>query len=337
MLSNLVRAHPDVLSISEFFSLLYGPMFQEGLLDASQFWKLLSAASPYIPMVFHYGLAMPELLYPVSATSRHTLATGIPGILITTLPHLTDDYETVYDELQQTVSGFPPDRIEGHYARLFGWLKQRFGRKVCVERSGGSLVMVPAFVRLFPNAKFIHIVRDGRACALSMSRHHGFRLRAILMLQEEVLGVNPTVSNDRTKIDALSEDLQRLLPEHFNGDAYRNYDIPIEVFGKLWSQSIIAGVRSLLTLPEEQVMTISYEQFLAHPERHMKQIMTFIDPSLPTDSWISSASTVIQQKASPKVEGSALETACQPGQAILEVLEKEGFHSARLRDLLQTS
>ncbi len=155
MLSNLLRAHPDVLSLSEFFSLLSGPMFQEGLLDASQFWEVLSAASPHIPVTFRHGLTIPEFLYPVSATSRYTLETGIPGILLTTLPHLTDDYETVYDELQQAVSGFPPGRIERHYARLFGWLRQRFGRKVCVERSGASLALVPAFVRLFPHARFI--------------------------------------------------------------------------------------------------------------------------------------------------------------------------------------
>src|SRR5947209_16545076 len=107
MLSNLLRAHPDVLSISEFFSLLYGPMFQEGILDASQFWQLLSAANPHIPTALRHGLIIRELLYPVSPTSHYTLETGIPGILVTTLPHLTDDYETLYDELQQAVASFP--------------------------------------------------------------------------------------------------------------------------------------------------------------------------------------------------------------------------------------
>lgn len=337
MLSNLLRAHPDVLSISEFFSLLYGPMFQEGVLDAAQFWQILSAANPHIPTAFRNGLVIPELLYPVSSTSRFTLETGIPGILVTTLPHLTDEYEAVYEELKLAVASFPPDRIGGHYMRLFGWLRQRFGRKVCVERSGASLPMVPAFIQLFPNAKFIHLVRDGCACALSMSRHHGFRTRSILILQERLLGVNPIISNDRTKIDALGEDLRRLLPENFDGDVYRNYTIPIEFFGKLWSDLLIDGVRSLLALPEEQVLTISYEQFLAHPAPHMRQIMNFIDPALPTDAWISSASALIQQKASPPLEWPVLETACQPGLAVLEVLEKEGLHSARLQDLVQAS
>lgn len=337
MLSNLLRAHSDVLSISEFFILLRGPIFQEGLLDATQFWQILSAANPYVLAAYCFGLHTPEFLYPASATSRYTPETGIPGILVTTLPHLTDDHETVYDELQKAVSDFPPDSVDRHYVRLFAWLKQRFGRKVCVERSGVSLPLVPILARLFPDAKFIHIVRDGYACALSMSRHDSFRQIAILRLQREALGVDPITSNDRTKIGALSKDLQQLLPENFNIDVFRAYDIPIEVFGKRWSQLITTGIRSLLLLPEEQVMTISYEQFLAYPEHHMKQIMTFIDPSLPTDGWISSASTLIQQKASPRVEDSALETACQPGQTILEVLKRDGMRSARLQDLLQTS
>jgi putative sulfotransferase len=342
MVSDLLRAHSDVLSLSQFFIQLYGPRFQEGLLDGSQFWQLLSAANPYITMMLRHGLTFPQFLYPVSTTSRYTLETGIPGILGTALPYLTDDYETVYDELQLAVSEFPPDSIDGHYTRLFAWLKRRFGRKVCVERSGISLPLVPELARLFPDAKFLHIARDGRACALSMSRHHGFRLMAILMLLKEALGIDPTTSNDRTKIDALSKDLQRLLPENFDIDVYQAYDIPIEVFGKMWSQLMITGVRSLLALPEEQVMTISYEQLLAEPERYMKQMMTFIDPSLPTDGWISSTSTLIRQTASPIAgkftleEDSALETACSPGQAILEVLKKEGLRSARLQDVLQT-
>jgi hypothetical protein len=349
MISHLLKAHSDVLSLSQFFMQLYGPRFQEGLLDASQFWQLLSTPNPYISMMLRHGLTFSEFLYPASTTSRYTLETGIPGILGTALPHLTDDYETLYDELQPVVSNFPPDSIAGHYTRLFAWLKQRFRRKVCVERSGISLPLVVSLARIFPDAKFIHIARNGRACALSMSRHHGFRLMAIRMLLMEALGVDPTTSNDRTKIDALSKDLRRLLPETFDIDVYRAYNMPIEVFGKMWSQLIITGVRSLLALPEEQVMTLSYEQILAEPERHMQRIMTFIDPSLPTDEWISSASRLIRQPASPIVEDStleedsalkedsALETACGPGQAILDVLKKEGLRSARLQDVLQTS
>lgn len=62
-----------------------------------------------------------------------------------------------------------------------------------------------------------------------------------------------------------------------------------------------------------------------------------LDPSLPTDEWISSASTLIRQKARPRAEDSALETACLPGLALLNILEEEGLHSTGLLDLLQTS
>src|SRR5689334_7066518 len=80
MISNLVRQHPDVLSMSEFFVLLEGARFREGVVDAAQFWKLLSTPSPFITHMLRHHIKAQEFLYPVSATSRFNAETGIPPL-----------------------------------------------------------------------------------------------------------------------------------------------------------------------------------------------------------------------------------------------------------------
>lgn len=318
MMSNIFRKHPEVLSLSEFFITLEGgSRFQEDVLDGSAFWALLSAPSPLYTLVLRLGIAFPELLYHTSSTSRYNVQTGVPSILGITLPHLTQDYEALYDELQEVVKSFPPDWIEQHYARLFSWLKNRFGCKICVERSGYSLPMVPELTQLFPDAKFVHIIRDGRECAMSMSRHYPFRMLATLALRKES-GNSPLPSESE------NDDWLWHLPEPFYKDVAQN-EIPIEVFGHMWSAWIIEGVRHLSQLPEKRVLTITYEELMERPRQGLERLMTFVDPSLLNETWIDSATALIQPKPPSwkklaAHERASLEAACQPGLAILEFM-----------------
>lgn len=325
MLSNLLWEHPDVLSLSEFFILVEGQQLHKEVLDGAQFWTRLSTPRAEMTALLRQGLRFPELLYPVSSTSRYTAETGVPSILLVTLPHLTDDYEAVFDELQQVVGHFPTDSIERHYIRLFEWFKQRFGHRVCIERSGASLPLVPSLAQGFPDAKFVHLVRDGRECAMSMSRHHGFRLMAASRLEAQ-----------RYKAEGIQPDTYELQQRVF---AKINDAIPIEIFGRLWTNMLLEGIRYLSQMPEERVMTITYEQLLNQPESVLTQLMTFIDPSLIDEQWLRTVATRVRPqsftwKQLPTQERESLEVACQPGLTALEVVWQEGLHSAKLANLL---
>jgi hypothetical protein len=95
---------------------------------------------------------------------------------VTALPHLTRDYDALYDELGPFLRGGGRAPLGQHYRYLFEWLCRRFDRERVVERSGSPLLFVPALARLFEGAKFIHLYRDGRDAAISMQRHAFFRL-----------------------------------------------------------------------------------------------------------------------------------------------------------------
>jgi hypothetical protein len=326
MLSNILGTHPAVLSLSEFFATLRPPLFQEGILDAAAFWEILSTPNARVNVLLNAGISIPEILYPGDVSSRFTYESGIPPVLLVTLPHLTRDYEALFDELHTVVSGFPPDHVTGHYMRLFSWLKQRFGRKVCIERSGASLSLLPELVALFPRTKFVHLIRDGRGCIWSMYRHPGFRMAAFF---EGGWAMSQDGENDDGAKEAFTFDPARIIAS----------PIPFEAFGKLWMRTLVVGLQTLVRLPQERVLTVRYEDIIANPRQGIEDIIDFIDPSLHDEAWIQQASAVVKEPAMDwkkltAAEREALERACQPGQTVLDLLAEEGLYSSRLAALL---
>ena len=100
------------------------------------------------------------------------------------------------------------------------------------------------------------------------------------------------------------------------------------------------GVQALSVLPEEQLLTIRYEDIVADPQSTLARLIDFIDPSLHDTDWLARASKLVEPRPSPweqlpTAEREALETACQPGQAVLDLVMQEGMHSPKLPALLQ--
>jgi hypothetical protein len=72
------------------------------------------------------------------------------------------------EALQRLAAGYPDDPV-GSCRRLFlelaGPLAERAGKPGLIERSSGNLVHAPTLDRLFGEARFVHVVRDGREVA----------------------------------------------------------------------------------------------------------------------------------------------------------------------------
>lgn len=335
MLSNLFREHPDILSLSEFFRLIQAMALGTGVVNAEQFWDIIGSPATHLSFFLQQDVPMPEFLYPFkSSTSRFTSATGVPPILLVALPHLTPDYESLYDEIQLAVQNYPPDRLERQFARLIDWLKQRFGRSTCIERSGLSLTIASSLVQMFPHTKFVHIVRDGRACAWSMSRHFAFRF----MIAMEIPLEDAASSTSSDENEGENREAQQP-PTGFSLERVISSPIPLAYFGNFWSRLIIMGVQVLMALPEEQVLTLRYEDIVSEPRSNLTRLIDFINPSLHNADWLDRACALVEQRHSGWTqlhsdELATLEHACQPGQAVLDLVFQEGMHSPRLPALL---
>lgn len=331
LLSNMLRLHPRVTSISEFISFVtdlgcrVGNTFVEGDVDGSWLWRLISTVWPRQNLMLQHDVAMEEVLYPHrTGTHRYNGNVGVPAILQVTLPHITTDFDAWFVELEPVVHAFPPAPVGIQMQRLFEWLAARHGGSVWVERSGGGLRVVHRLIEHFPEARFIHIVRDGRDTALSMSRHRGFKMVFACFQLLEALGRDPFVSNDRRWEEDLPDDLAALLPERFTRQAFLDFETPPPLCGHYWSGEIMEGLAVLDQLSPERSLTLRYEDILKKPRETITQLIGYI---LKTNgenetAFVERAAALVRpptaqwQKLDERTK-QQLDLACKPGFAAL--------------------
>lgn len=289
LLSNILRKHPDVLSLSEFFFSVGGRIaLHGGTVTADEFWKILSTPRPEITFALRQGLQIPEFLYKTKSPDRSLPQDGVPPLLLVPLPHLSDEPEKLYEHVRSFVLSMPTDDLPNQYIALFNWMSEDLGKRVWVERSGASLTHLLELLQFWPDAKFIHIFRDGRECAYSMSRHPGFGL----LLSTLITGT----------------------PLSF----WRSHDIPVQRFGYFWSWMIVRRAKLLNKLPIDRVMKVRYEDLVCEPAREIKRLMKFVLPSFDDADWLNDVAPVVRSEKAhweslPADERDALSHACAPG------------------------
>jgi putative sulfotransferase len=316
MLSNMLRLNPDVLSLSEFLSLLMPDPLPTGDLDAAAYWRLLSEPWTFFRHAYQLGLRVPEFLYRPGAGSRFTPATGIPPILITALPHLSDDPEGLYDEVEAFVAGLAPASAAVQHRRLFGWLCDRLRARVWVERSGSSLMYMSQLADAFRDAKFVHLYRDGRECAYSFSRHPAYRLGAVEMFLHSRLGISPYLGDDKSP-DQLPPDLRPLMPETFDHEAFERFEVPVAQTGQFWSDMIMPGLDVLGSLPPESVLQLSYEDLVAAPRPALQRLARFAGLPCADTRWLDRAERLVTHRSPrwtdlPRQQITELTRVCEP-------------------------
>lgn len=320
LVSRALHEHPDVLSVSEFFAVLQGVLrrnrYPAADMDGPQLWQILSAVDPIADALIRDGLRSPEMFYPYGS-GRFRPETGIPVICHSTLSLLSDDPDGLFDRLAAEVPGWPRRTAADQYRALFGFLARELSRPVVVERSGGSLILVRLLHRQFPEARFVHMYRDGPDCALSMSRFPMFRLG--------ILAVRAALAAGLPASATLAE-IQAVLPAEFAGVLSPPYDltgladadVPPARLGARWSEMICDGVAALSGLPAGSWTALGYEDLLAGPAAELTRLADFIGvPASP--GWLSAAGRLID----PQRAGAAarldpqvlaeLRAACEPG------------------------
>ncbi|MEN2977397.1 sulfotransferase [Tistrella bauzanensis] len=321
MISALLNKHPQVLSLSEFFVPLGPAAFTGARRDGAWMWDLFSRQSPALHAMLKDGEVVDEMLYPLGQPGARYRAADIPPIAMVTLPHLTDQPDALFDELAPIIRQRPAMPLAAQYQGLFDHLMARFGRRVWVERSGGSLMVAAKLLHLFPDARVIHVYRDGRDTAMSMAHHHNFRVLVGAMKASRRFGIDGFRPLHQPRGRMLDVWLQQLIFPRLNVRRLAG-DVTLADLGDFWSRMILLGRQVFADLAPDRLLSLKFEDVQQSPHETLRRMIRFIDPSLDDAGWLDTVARIPKPARSkfttlPPDTRAALTAACAPGLAAL--------------------
>lgn len=325
MVSKLLQAHPRILSLSEFFSYVGMDAFRLKNPTGERIWQIYSRQRNRTRLMLQESYE--ELLYPVDDPARRFTRHDVPPLLCATLPHLTDQYEALYDELESFVCAQPQQPSVEHFRHLFAHLCQRFGCQVWAERSGLTLLVGSRLLREFPEARVIHIYRDGRETAISMSRHYLFRMIVAtfkrLRLFRVFLATMPSMSRGGFLDNSVSL-MEAFIPKLVSYERLPFDKLEVADFAAFWNALIALADKMLGELQPDHLLNLKFEDLQQDPETHIRRLIHFIDLTLEDETWVRKASAIPRptplkfSTLSPE-DQAAIIAACRPG------LERLGY------------
>ncbi len=316
LLSRMLAQQPSLLSIFEFFNGLdMTKRFGSAPVDGAAFAALLSQEHPMVTMVLSRGYKVEEITYPFDRPgARYTRDQGLPWLLVSTLPRLTDDPDALFDEVTGFARTLPEQPLVAHYRALFDWLAQRFGRSCWLERSGSSIDYLGSLHELFPHARFLHLHRDGPETALSMREHAAYRL-AIHFVYEKPRDSEPSIEELRALESGRGEDdlIGRILESR----------PPVEYFGGYWSQELQHGYKAVAKIDRAQYMEVRFEELVCDPKETLRTIAEFFGLDPDADGWRDRAAALVRGipptrfQTLPPDEQRRLAEACRRGMELV--------------------
>ena len=310
LLSTLLAENRQALVLSEFFGGLdminrfsSAPMSGDDLatmlardMELAHFWKTRSKK-------------IKEILI-----DRKSLADKwhghIPVLLEIALPALTSEPEQLFEDMLAWARSRPTLPLSQHYPALFEWLAGKLGRKMWIERSGASFEFLEGLVDTFPDARFVHIHRDGREAALSMLNHMHFR---------EIVSYHYDPPSDE-EVRRTAEELDPPEADPFLARIEGPQDV--RRFADYWSFCIARGYHVMPRIKPENLLEIRFENLLANPPAVLSEVAAFF--GMPDDSgWIERAQTHIDRQVPlrapdlSEADRAALDEGCYYGQLLI--------------------
>jgi hypothetical protein len=304
LLSLMLAEHPDVLSVNEFFTGLdWGRRFADESRSGAEVAALVSTPNDVTTSVLARGHDADEIQYPFRPGDRYGRGDAVPWILISTLSRMSDDPDTLFDETMDFLDGIGPAPLAEQYRHLFEWLTEQMGASIWIERSGSSIDYVGDLIDLYPDARIVHIHRDGHEAALSIREHPFYRLAVTLLygaLPDQV-----DTGDEEAMITAMLE----VVP-------------PVELFGRYWSDQLLHGYAALPRVRPEHYFEVRFEDLIENPAPTIDSIADFFD--LPRAvGFVERAAGLVRGSPPTRFDALsaddqvALSQACRPGQILV--------------------
>jgi len=313
LLSRMLSQNRELLSVFEFFSGIDQFFrFQEEPVDGAELGRRLRQDHPMLTMVLARGYEVPEVVYPFGESrARFALGDPVPWILGIALARVSDDPDALFDALMDFVDARPLQPLARHYREILAWLARRLERSCWIERSGSSIEYVGELARLFPDARFVHIHRDGCETALSMREYPVLRISVAVMygllgeIEYSHEGLSALEASEAGAIDRLLETRP-----------------PVELFGRYWSEQVARGHAAVTELGPKRMLDLRFEDLVARPEVELTRLADFLELPGGRD-WVGPAASLVRGMPplrAPSLEAAerrALREACAESMALL--------------------
>ncbi len=287
LLSQVLRLHPDILSLSELFSTAGPHAFRpvRARISGAAFWHRLATPSAALSQLANPDIAPDEFLYGRVADPAHD-PYACPPLLAVTLPHLSERPDDLFARLAAAAKARPDLPLADHYRALFADLAgEAGGKRIWVERSGGSLAAAGTLRGLFPEARPVLLLRNGADTALSMRDYPAARLAIWMWSRLRPLGIDLLGPRGHYGRGALwpviaaiggQVGVRRILSRRPG----------LRESGAFWSAVTIAGLRGL---GGARPLVLHYEDLCARPRSELARLGIYLTGRAPED-WLNAAS-----------------------------------------------
>lgn len=320
LLSRMLGQHPETLSIFEFFTGLdHGRRFGAEPVDGEAFAALLAQDQPIVTMALRRGHTAPEIVYPFGAPhARYGMGDELPWLLVTALSRMSPDPDRLLDATLAFARRRPRAPVREHYRALFGFWAGELGRRLWIERSGSSIEYLGELARLFPDARLLHLHRDGPEVALSMREHRLYRLAISFLydLPPDAAAAGHAGSHaDMAALDARPGAADDPIA------ARLEQELPVAVYGRYWTDQLARGFAALPGLDPSRYRAVRFEDLVARPAAVLAEVADFLE--LGHGPWLDDAAALVDRvpptraQDLPAEDRAALEEACRPGRLLL--------------------
>jgi len=153
-----------------------------------------------------------------------------------------------------------------------------------IEKTCATSLRVGFVDEIFPEARFLHIYRDGRAVAASAALRWNASLEPRYLFQKgrfvpkrDLVFYAQRYFNSRLhKLRTGEQRLSTWGPKFKNMDeVFQKYELPVACAIQ-WMKCVESSRSQLTELPPERVYSLSYEDFISEPAVELEKLCTFL-------------------------------------------------------------
>ena len=215
-----------------------------------------------------------------------------------------------YDNLsKQNINSHSSNYIHNQFRKQW----ELSGRpKYLVEKTTANSLRPEFVYSIFPNAKYIFIARDGSEVVKSATkRWNGEFEYDLLEYWIQKIKYTPIadipyyffdIGSRRIKNMINHESMTHWGPNHPTLDLFRNSSTTEDLSALQWSLCLISSWYFFRSIPRRNVIFITYDSYLAHPEKFVKKLSSLLGEEIDTEENISSFKKNILLKERESIE-----------------------------------